>query len=494
MIFHITMKFHIFVRVLNCTLIGLHLKLEIMKYIMILAVLIFTITNLFAQEIVGTWQGTLNAMGTNLEIVFHFEKKGNEYTSLMDSPTQGAFGIATTKTTFENGKLEIVNSNLALFYQGKLAKDSIVGTFNQNGISFPLNLVSTVKKTQLRPQEPKPPFPYDTEDIVFTNIKEKIDLAGTLTLPKSKMKSPAVIMIAGSGPNDRDETIFGQKPFWVLADYLSRNGIAVLRYDKRGIDESGGEYFTATTQDFAEDAEAAIKYLKTRKEIDALQIGLIGHSEGGIIAPMIAVKNSDVRFIVLMAGLGVKGSELSLAQNQFAFNKTNLPKEGKEHLNEMLKAIYESVTKWKEYVGSEAERNQLRQDLGMLWQNLPREMSDKVSKEAFVDKTTSNIATPWFRSFLKTNPVDYLQKLTIPILAINGEKDTQVDYKKNLTAIEASLKKGSNKHYTIKIYPKLNHLFQKSTTGEIDEYVKIEQTISPEVLSDITMWIQKQVK
>ena len=465
-----------------------------MKYIMSLAVALLTIASLFAQEISGTWQGTLNAMGTNLEIVFHVEKQENGYTTLMDSPTQGAFGIATTKTTFENGKLEIVNSNLGIFYQGKLANDSITGTFNQNGIPFPLNLVRTIKKDQLRPQEPKPPFPYEIKDVVFTNQKDKIDLAGTLTLPKSKKKSPAVVLIAGSGPNDRDETIFGHKPFWVLADYLTRNGIAVLRYDKRGIGQSGGEYFTASTQDFAADAKAAINYLKTRKEIDTLYIGLIGHSEGGIIAPMVAAENSDVHFIVLMAGLGVGGSELSLAQNQFAFNKTALSEEGKEHLNEMLKNIYQSVTTWKEYVGSEAERNQLKLDLGELWENLPAEISSTVSKEAFVKKTTANIATPWFRSFLKIRPADYLHELTIHVLAINGERDTQVDYTKNLTAIETALKKGGNKYYTIKTYPLLNHLFQKSRTGEIDEYGKIEETISPEVLSDITLWIQKQVK
>lgn len=488
------MKFTTFVGAHSCTLIRLYLKLEIMKYIMSLALALLTIANLFGQEISGSWQGTLNAMGTKLEIVFHIEKKGNQYTSLMDSPTQGAFGMAPTKTTFENGKLEIVNSGLGIFYQGKLVNDSITGIFSQNGIPFPLNLARTDKKTQLRPQEPQPPFPYEVEHVVFTNQKEKINLAGTLTLPKGSKKSAAVILIAGSGPNDRDETIFGHKPFWVLADFLTRNGIAVLRYDKRGVGESEGGYFMATTQDFAADAEAAINYLKSRKEINHSDIGLVGHSEGGIIAPLIAAQNKDVRFIVLMAGLGVTGAELSIAQNQFTFNKTALTEKEKEHLTGILRNMYASVVTWKEYVGSEAERNQLKKELGVLWENLPPEISSKVTKEAFVEKTTANIATPWFRSFLNTNPTNYLQKLTIPVLAINGENDTQVDYKTNLTIIEAALKKGGNKHYTIKTYPLLNHLFQNSTTGEIDEYGKIEQTISPEVLSDITKWIQEQVK
>lgn len=465
-----------------------------MKSIITLLVSLLTTTSLFSQEIAGTWQGTLDVQGTKLEIVFHIEKQGDGHTSVMDSPTQGAYGIKTTKTSIENNKLQIIATELAIFYQGTLKSDSITGIFNQNGMPFPLTLIRTEKKAQLRPQEPKAPYPDTIEEIVFTNTKEKIDLAGTLTLPKGKDKSPVVILIAGSGPNDRDETIFGHKPFWVLADHLSRNGIAVLRYDKRGVEKSGGEYFTATTQDFADDAEAALNYLKTRKEIDSSHIGLIGHSEGGIIAPMIASQNRDVQFVVLMAGLGVSGAELSLAQNQFAFNMTSLSDKEKKTLDDILKKVYASTHNWTGYVGSEAEREALKQELTILWQNLPTEIRGQVSKETFVEKTTANIATPWFRHFLKVNPTAYLQKLTIPVLAINGEKDTQVEYTSNLAAIEAALKKGNNKQFEIKTYPNLNHLFQESTTGEIDEYAKIEQTISPEVLLDITNWIVTQIK
>ena len=465
-----------------------------MKSIITLLISLFSITSLSSQENIGTWQGTLNVQGTELEIVFHIEKQVDGYTSVMDSPTQGAYGIKTTKTKFENGKLQITATDLGLFYQGTLKGDSITGTFNQNGIPFPLTLVKTEKKIQLRPQEPKEPYPYLVKDVVFSNKKEKINLSGTLTLPKEKGKSPAVILIAGSGPNDRDETIFGHKPFWVLADYLSRNGIAVLRYDKRGVDKSGGEYFTATTQDFADDAMAALNYLKTRKDIDTLKIGLIGHSEGGIIAPMIASQKKDIRFVVLMAGLGVFGKELSLAQNQFAFNKTSLSVKEKEALNEILRNVYKSVDNWTGYVGSEAERNLLKKELAILWQNLPAEIRGRVSEETFIEKTTANIASPWFRHFLKVNPSEYLQKLSIPVLVINGEKDTQVEYKSNLAAIEAALKKGNNKQFEIKSYPNLNHLFQESITGEIDEYAKVEQTISPEVLSDISNWIEAQIK
>ena len=465
-----------------------------MKSIVSLVVAVFATTSLFSQEISGTWQGLLNVQGTNLEIVFHVEKQIDGYTALMDSPTQGAFDVPTTKTTFQNGKLEIVVSNLAIFYQGNLNNDSIVGVFNQGGIPFPLTLTRTEKKTQLRPQEPKDPYPYEEEEVVFTNEKERIELSATLTLPKQKEKHPAVILIAGSGPNDRDETIFGHKPFWVLADHLSRNGIAVLRYDKRGVGKSEGGYFTATTQDFADDVKAALNYLKNRKEIDSSNIGLIGHSEGGIIAPMVAIESNEISFMILMAGMGVSGIELSAAQNKFIFDKTSLSETEKETLDRNLKEVYNSVINWSEYVGTNEERSKLKDKLEDLWQKLPEEIREQVSKETFIEKTIANIATPWYRHFLKINPSDYLQKLSIPVLAINGENDTQVEYKSNLSAIELALIKGNNKDYKIKSYPRLNHLFQESKTGEINEYAKIEQTISPEVLSDITNWIEAQIK
>lgn len=465
----------------------------ITKSIISLTISLLSVIGLFSQDIIGTWQGTLKVQGTELVVVFHIETQDDGYSSLMDSPTQGAFAIPTTKTTFDNGKLKIVVTNLGIFYQGTLHNDTLTGTFNQGGMPFPLTLIRTEKKEAVRPQEPKAPYPYDVEEITFTNTKEKIKLSATLTLPKGKEKHPAVILIAGSGPNDRDETVFGHKPFWVLADYFTRQGIAVLRYDKRGVGESEGEYFLATTHDFAEDVEAAFNYLKGRKEIDPTNIGLIGHSEGGVIAPIVAAENNDLKFIVLMAGLGVNGTELVLQQHHHAFDKT-LTKEEKEKINPILIDIYSNVSNWTEYAGSEQERNLLKEELSMLWQNLAPEIQGEVQKEAFIKKTTANIISPWFRHFLKINPSEYLEKLSLPILAINGENDTQVAYQSNLSGIERALKKANNKDYTIKSYPHLNHLFQESSTGEIGEYGEIEQTISPEVLSDIATWIKQQVK
>lgn len=463
-----------------------------MKIITSITILLLSSINIFSQQITGTWQGVLKAQGVELEIVFHIDERHSEYFSLMDSPTQGAFDIPTTKTTFKNNNLEIVVANLAAFYQGKLTNDTIKGTFNQGGMPFPLTLVRTKKKELLRPQEPKAPYPYDVEEITFTNSKDKIDLAGTLTLPKESGKHTAVILIAGSGPNDRDETIFAHKPFWVLADHLTRQGIAVLRYDKRGVGESEGEYFIATTKDFAEDVEAAISYLKTRQEIDTMNIGLIGHSEGGIIAPMVANKNSDVKFVVLMAGLGVTGTELVLAQHQHEFDKLSLTNDNKEKLNDNLIDLYANVQNWTEYAGNDEERQQLKKDLGALWENLALKTQRETQKETFIKQTTAKIISPWFRYFLKIDPAEFIQNLSIPVFAINGENDKQVEYQRNLYQIENALKRANNKLYHIKSYPNLNHLFQESNTGEISEYGEIEQTISPIVLSDIENWILQQ--
>ena len=467
---------------------------SIKKTITTIAVLLLLSPSLFTQEVSGSWQGALKVQGVELEIMFHIKKQDPGYITLMDSPTQGAFDIPTTKTTFQNNQIEIVIANLGAFYQGKLNKDTIKGTFNQGGMPFPLVLTKSIKKELLRPQEPKPPYPYHIEETTFLNTKENIKLAATLTLPKKTEKSPAVILIAGSGPNDRDETVFNHKPFWILADHLTRQGIAVLRYDKRGVGSSEGEYFTATTKDFACDVTSAIKFLKERSDIDTTKIGLIGHSEGGIIAPMVAANNEDVKFAILMAGLGVNGTELVIAQHQHEFNKQSPNIKEIESLTQALNVLYSNIKSWREHAGSDNEREQLREDLSILWESLARNTQGAMHKDTFIRQTTSKVISPWFRYFLTIDPLVYIQKLTIPVLAINGENDTQVEFKSNLRGIENALKKGGNNQYTIKSYPHLNHLFQESNTGEINEYGIIEQTISPLVLADIAKWIQQQVE
>jgi hypothetical protein len=444
-----------------------------------------------AQEIIGSWSGTLDIMGNKLPIVFNIEKTDTVYVTKMDSPAQNAFGLPTNRTSFANNKLEIIASGLGIFYQGTLDGDSISGTFNQGGMPFPLVLKQSDKPVFNRPQEPKPPFPYKTEDIFFENKTDKILLAGTFTVPDSAGTFPTVILTAGSGPNDRDETILGHKPFLVIADHLTRNGFAVLRYDKRGVGQSKGDFARATVQDFTADAESAINYLKTRKEVNKSAIGLIGHSEGGMVVPMVASKNRSVKFIVLLAAPGIKGTEIVLEQNRLGLAALNMEPENLDKSLKLINELLYDLTKWE---NTEVERTVLRDRLSQLWEQFPLLVKLKLKKDPYVRNQFNEMVKPGYRSFLKTNPADFLQKVKCVVLAINGEKDTQVSADVNLNAIKTALDMSKNYRYEIKKYPNLNHLFQESETGNLDEYGEIEQTISPEVLEDITVWLKKQVK
>lgn len=445
----------------------------------------------FAQEITGSWSGTLDIMGNKLPLVFHISKTDTIYSSKMDSPAQGALGLPTTSTSFADNKLVVTSTGLGITYRGTLQGDSVFGTFTQGGMSFPLVLKQSNEPILNRPQEPKPPFSYKTEDVTFTNKKDKIELAGTLTLPDSAGTFPTVILISGSGPNDRDETVFGHKPFLVIADYLTRNGFAVLRYDKRGVGKSGGDIRLATIQDFAEDAKAAVAFLRSRKDIDHKNIGLLGHSEGGIVAPMVAADNKNIGFIVLMAAPGIPGIDIVMAQNEYSMHQQGMEIENIERLQKLNKENFENLLTWE---NTEINRTDLRERLSHLWEQLPILLKLKQKKEPFVRSQFNTMVLPGYRSFLKSNPEEFLQIVSVPIFAINGEKDTQVLADKNLDAIKSALDKGRNYQYEIKSYPNLNHLFQESETGNVDEYGKIEQTISPEVLDDITNWLKKQAK
>lgn len=458
-----------------------------MKRISLLSVAVLTLSFLHAQSITGTWSGSLDIMGNRLPIVFHIAMNDSAFITKMDSPAQNAFGLPTSKTTFSDDRLEIVASGLGIFYQGKLEGDSISGTFNQGGIPFPLTLKQSEEPIMNRPQEPRPPFDYKIEEVKFSNKKDKINLAGTITLPDSVGKLPAVILIAGSGPNDRDETIFGHKPFWVIADFLTRNGYVVLRYDKRGVGKSEGSYATATTENFAADAQSAFDYLKTRNEVDKSVIGLIGHSEGGVIAPMVASQNRDVKFIVLMAAMGIKGINLILDQNESAMVAQKMEEANIVNLQRINRKMFESLSGWK---GTENDKTLLRDQLTLLWDKMPILSRMKTNKEQFIRSNFNAMITPWYRGILAINPSEFLQMVKCPVLAINGEKDSQVLYFKNISAIRSALESGGNNRFATKTYPNLNHLFQECQTGEVDEYGQIEQTISPQVLSDILEWMQ----
>ncbi len=460
------------------------------KNILSIALILLSLP-VFSQTITRSWKGTLNAMGAKLPVVFNIEKSDTIYTATLDSPEQGAFGIPLSKITFRNDTLHIEASALGVAYTGVFATDSIYGTFSQGGFNFPLTLKKGDKINLVRPQTPTEPFPYRSEEVIFQNKEAKIDLVGTLTLPNSTDTFPAVILVAGSGPNDCDETILGHKPFLVLADYLTRKGIAVLRYDKRGVASSQGVYSTATTDDFAADAQAAFNFLLTRKEIIPTKIGIIGHSEGGIIAPMVAASNRHVAFVVLMAAMGVPGDSLMLKQNEALMIAQGVDLASLNKLQAINAETYRFLKDIEVY--TDANRTTLKYKLSSYWENMPIRMRKNVKKEAFVQGNERTLSSRWFRRFLNIRPTEYLEKVRCPILAISGEKDIQIDAADNLIAIKNISEKTHHNNTTIKVYPNLNHLFQTCETGYPNEYGKIEETIAPEVLEDIAEWIIKNI-
>lgn len=463
-----------------------------MKRLAAVVLLVMTFYGSFSQDITGQWNGALKVQGTQLRIVFHISKTGTGYTSTMDSPDQGAKGIPVTSTTFENSKLKLEITNLKFEYTGELKGKLFEGTMKQNGMEFPMNLSKETieKQTFVRPQEPKKPYPYISEEVTFQNPKANISLAGTLTLPQKEGHFPAVILVTGSGPQNRDEEIMGHKPFLVLSDFLTRKGIAVLRYDDRGVGQSKGDFKTAITEDFASDAESAVAYLKTRKEIR--KIGIAGHSEGGIVAPIVANRTKDVSFIVLLAGTGLRGDKILLLQQELIARGTGMKEEYIKKTKEDNTKVFEMVLKSK----SDATlKEDLKKFLVGAVKSLPAEGKPKgMSDEEFITLEISQVTSPWMLNFIRYDPVLALEKVKCPVLAVNGEKDLQVPSKENLQAIEKALKNAGNKNITIQEFKNLNHLFQECKTGLPAEYSEIEQTFSPVVMERISYWILQQSK
>ena len=332
-----------------------------------------------------------------------------------------------------------------------------------------------------RPQQPIPPFSYESENVVFKNIFDSVKLAGTLTYPKKGSNFPAVILISGSGPQDRNSEIFGHQPFNVIADYLTKKGIAVLRVDDRGFGESEGEYASSSLDDFKQDTEYAIDFLKTRKEIDPDKIGLIGHSLGGVIAPMIAAESSSVDFIILLAGTGIRGDKLMLAQKALMERKMSLPEAaitaGQKNIQGAYDIILQSdmpqdslVVRLKSYFAS------------VFGASLPESQIEVLAKQ---------LSMPWLADFIKYDPSINLKNVTCPVLALNGSNDLQVPAKENLEAIKTHIEENGNTAVTVTELPGLNHLFQKSETGLPGEYGTIEETFSPKVLKIMYSWMKK---
>jgi hypothetical protein len=447
-------------------------------------------------SIEGIWEGKLKVPGTELIIVFKISKNSDGIlTATLDSPDQGVTGIPVEEVIFEDNILHLEIKSVGGVFEGKVSEDFLVikGKWKQSGQTLPLTVKRVDKAVEiLRPQVPKKPYPYIEEELVYKNEEAGITLAGTLTLPPGKGPSPAVLLISGSGPQDRDETIYNHRPFLVLADYLTCQGIAVLRVDDRGVGESTGDFSQATSEDFASDVLTSVEYLKTSKEIDPKKIGLIGHSEGGIIAPMVAVKSPDVAFIVLMAGTGLTGEEILYLQGALINRTMGVSEEDIAKNRQLNEKIFSVIKEEKDKKNAE---ERLRQMFMEDWEKMSDEKKEQIGDpEVFLKAQLQSLLSPWLKFFLNYDPKPTLSKVKCPVLAINGEKDLQVPPKENLSAIEEALKAGGNKNFTIKELPGLNHLFQTAQTGLPSEYAKIEETISPEALKIVGDWILEQTE
>lgn len=451
------------------------------------------------KQFTNLWEGKLKISTAALRIVLKtFNNPDGTPGAYMVSPDQGANNIPVTMITITEDSLKFAVESIGAFYSGKINKDSALvrGIFKQGALTLPLLFKKVEKLTEVkRPQEPKKPYPYNNEEVTFENKSANITLAGSLTYPEGEGKYPAVVLVTGSGPQDRDETLAGginHKPFLVLSDYLTRNGIAVLRFDDRGIAKSKGNYAAATTEDFATDAQAAVEYLKARKEIDPKKIGIAGHSEGGLIAPIVAVNSSDVSYIVLLAGPGLPGKDILLLQAKLISKAEGEKTEMVDKSSQLNEKIYDAVLSEENNTVAEKKIRALYDDF---YNSLnAEEKKDADSRKQIIEQGIKQLTKPWFRFFMKFDPRPTLENVTVPVLALNGEKDLQVPPKENLVEIEKALKTGGNKNFKTVLLPNLNHLFQNCTTGSPTEYGTIEETFSPDALKIIKDWILEVTK
>ena len=441
--------------------------------------------------VVGLWLGTLTAGPTKLRIAFEIgsHKDDGKLAAKMISIDQLGTVVPCKDVTFAEGTLTIAMPSIAAKFAGTLdeTKDKITGEFTQGKAPLPLVLDRIEKLPEAnRPQHPKPPYPYRVEDVTFENAGAKVELAGTLTLPKGDGPFTAVVLVTGSGPQDRDETIMEHKPFLVIADHLTRAGYAVLRYDDRGVGKSKGTFAGCTSADFATDAHAAVKFLLTRKEIDPRRVGICGHSEGGLIGPMIAADHpNDVAFLILLAGPGVTGGEILKTQNLDILREGKMAEKGVSAVAEFFDAALPLVA-------GDLRADELTKAVRTKADEALKKLDDeelRVPAKVRLDALTAAFAEPWMRYFLVYDPAPSLQKVKCPTLALNGAKDIQVRAKENLAAVAAAMKAGGNAKLTSIELPGLNHLFQACTTGSVMEYARIEETINPAALKAMTEWL-----
>ncbi len=443
----------------------------------ILIPLLFIVLQSHAQ-IEGYWKGQIDLEGLNLEMGFFIKVVEGGYAATLDVPAQSAFDVPVDKTDFYKGQLDLRMDALNATYSGQLKDRTIEGTFTQHGMSFPLNLEWAVKEAKrARPQDPQPPYDYHIEEVRFANPKEGNTLVGTLTIPKGEGPFPALVLVSGSGQQNRDEELMNHRPFWVIADYCALHGIAVLRYDDRGVGGSDGEVMNATSLDFSYDAEAAFDYLRSRKETDASQVGILGHSEGGIINFMVAARRPEVAFLVSLAGPAVKGVEVLKEQQKAILRAEGMTEEMIQFSANANAQMFDVI-----------EASNDREEAGSLLRQLVKGWG---YDENLTEQTLGQLTSPWMYYFLRYDPTEAIVKTQCPALLLNGSKDLQVIASQNLPAYEKIIAEHGKANLTLRELPGLNHLFQHCETGSPNEYITIDETISPEVLEMVAGFVIK---
>jgi hypothetical protein len=441
----------------------------------------------------GIWQGTLSVGETRLRVVFHVEEaEDGSLDATMDSPDQGAKGIPISRVTVEGEAIRLEVDAINAAYVGRRADTNrIEGHWKQGGLELPLTIERVEEAVEIRrPQEPKAPFPY-AEEAVELRVSDAVSLAGTLTLPGGSGPHPAVVLVSGSGPQDRDETLAGHRPFLVLADDLARRGIVVLRFDDRGVGGSSGSTMESTLADRAHDSLAAVRYLRERPEVDPGRVGLIGHSEGGWVLSLSATEAPDeVAFLVMLAGPAQSPRDLLQSQQRALLEANGAGPAMIEAMQAMTAHVFEILASTPDTDEAAERLVRLSEELGPKLSEESRRALDEYlaqQPEAMREATRRTVNTAWFRDLVAFDAEPPLRGVTQPLLALYGGSDLQVPADENRALLEKLL--GDDARHTIRVFPKLNHLFQPSETGLPTEYGAIETTIAPPVLEAIGGWI-----
>ncbi len=442
------------------------------------------------KAIEGNWEGTLAINSITLKVILHIQKNIDKtYKGTFDSPDQGAYGIAFTSVVFNTPKLTCSLPKMQLKVEGILnPSDSLKLVWQQGPATFPLTMSRSVgEKKIVRPQEPIGELPYESLEVSFKNVKQNLTIFGTLTIPKGKGPFPAVVLISGSGPQDRNSEIFGHKPFLVLSDYLTKQGIAVLRYDDRGTGKSEGVFKSATSLDFAEDAEYAFKFLTDQKRINTSKVGLLGHSEGGMIAPMISAKNKNVAFEILVAGPAIPIDSLMYEQLEMTLKAAGTPDAAIKAQLKFNHRLFNYLKSKPDYATANAGLDSFIKVTLITEIDHDTTGYSKTLKEQ--QQMLHAIVTPWFHYFINYVPDKNLSKIMSPVLGIYGGKDVQVAAISNAIALQTILSRSGIGGFKVHTFPDLNHLMQHAGTGAVTEYGQIEETFAPEVMEMITTWI-----